>query len=95
MNPFKQTALHKAIIGGKFFVHAFWAINFVKIKLKFLLVVSAGYKDVIELLMGKGANANAVDYSIKTPLHYIVSLDNFFRDHDDDRLSNFHFNLNS
>lgn len=56
--------------------------------------LSTGHKKVIELLIEKGSNVNAVEKRWNmTPLHLIVLYDSSFSGHedwtDDDYLSNF------
>lgn len=57
--------------------------------------VTTGYKKVIEMLIKKGADVNAVDSEKMTPLHYVAAMDNDFGGHEDwtedDSISNFDF----
>lgn len=73
----------------------FEAFSFTEMSLNFCKL-STGHKKIIEILIEKGANVNAVDNNKMTPLHYIASYDhrpNRVNWTEDDRLSNFRFIL--
>lgn len=57
--------------------------------------MSAGYTDLIELLVEKKVNVNACDDYKRTPLHYIARYDSWSRDSgtwtDDDTLNKLNF----
>lgn len=98
-----ERPLNRAIIEafhhGGIDLMLFWALSFGFNQMCWISVVETGYKKLIDLMIEKGADVNAVENKLKlTPLHIVASHQSMrgYYDHewnDDDSLSNFPFHF--